>query len=440
MQMGTQMTAIQTEFIRAAIWHGSLAEADSMLGQYPELADASIFTAAILGHAELVSAFLAADPAGVTYTAAPYGGNALVYLCMSKFLRLHPDRSDDFLKTARILLEAGADPNAGFLTTGAFPEFETALYGAAGVAHHEGLTRLLLEFGADPNDGEAVYHSPETDDNGAMKALVETGRLTPESLVLMLIRKHDWHDYPGAKYLLEAGADPNRVWGTTSPFHHALARINHIAFINLLLDHGADPAVACEGITAAARAAREGRADVLETLRKRSIAYVLEGVDRLIEACAFGDAAQVQAMVDTDRAIADQVVSMGGMLLSRFSAGGNAAGIHQLLSLGVAVDEPFAAGDGYWGIPKNSLAIHVAAWLGRPDVVQLLIEAGSPVDTADANGRTPLQLAVRACVDSYWMDRRTPRSVALLLKAGANASGISLPTGYSEVDKLLVAS
>nr|WP_295922859.1 ankyrin repeat domain-containing protein [uncultured Dyadobacter sp.] len=434
------MTDIQTEFIREAIWHGSLAEADSMLGEYPELSGTSIFTAAILGHAELVSAFLAADPAQATSTAAPYGGNALVYLCMSKYLRLHPDRTEAFLKTARILLEAGADPNAGFWTTGAYPEFETALYGAAGVAHHEGLTRLLLEFGADPNDGEAVYHSPETDDNRAMKALVETGQLTPENLVLMLIRKHDWHDYPGAKYLLEAGADPNRIWGTTSPLHHALARINDIAFINLLLDHGADPGVACEGMTAAARAAREGRADVLQMLRKRGISYVLEGADRLIEACAFGDAERVEAIARTDQAIAGKVIFMGGMLLSKFSAGGNAAGVKQLLSLGVEVNEPFTTGDGYWGIPKNSLAIHVAAWLGHPDVVQLLIEAGASVDAADANGRTPLQLAVRACVDSYWMDRRTPRSVALLLKAGANASDIPLPTGYPEVDKLLAAS
>ncbi|MGH9718880.1 MAG: hypothetical protein ACRD8O_01590, partial [Bryobacteraceae bacterium] len=40
------------------------------------------------------------------------------------------------------------------------PEFESALYGAAGVAHHEELTRPL----------------------------VETGKLTPDSLATMLLR------------------------------------------------------------------------------------------------------------------------------------------------------------------------------------------------------------------------------------------------------------
>ena len=31
---------------------------------------------------------------------------------------------------------------------------ESAIYGAAGIAQHEGVTQLLLEYGADPNDEE----------------------------------------------------------------------------------------------------------------------------------------------------------------------------------------------------------------------------------------------------------------------------------------------
>ena len=55
------------------------------------------------------------------------------------------------------------------------------------------------------------YHTPETYDNDALKALVESGRLTADSLSTMLLRKADWHDYDGLKYLLEHGADPNRM-------------------------------------------------------------------------------------------------------------------------------------------------------------------------------------------------------------------------------------
>jgi len=50
-----------------------------------------------------------------------------------------------------------------------------------------------------------------------------------------------------------------------------------------------------------------------------------------------------------------------------------------------------------------------------------------------------LQLAVRACIDSYWKYRRKPDSVAALLAAGARTEGIELPTGYSAIDALLVA-
>ena len=73
-----------------------------------------------------------------------------------------------------------------------------------------------------------------------------------------------------------------------------------------------------------------------------------------------------------------------------------------------------------------------------PATVKLLIERGAPVNAQDGKGRTPLMLAVRACVDSYWKWRRTPESVDALLKAGASLEGIETPCGYDEVDELLV--
>jgi hypothetical protein len=59
------------------------------------------------------------------------------------------------------------------------------------------------------------------------------------------------------------------------------------------------------------------------------------------------------------------------------------------------------------------------------------------VDIPDANSKTPLALAVRACVESYWMWRRTTESIEALLAAGASADNIVFPTGYEEADKLL---
>ncbi|NIJ52503.1 ankyrin repeat domain-containing protein [Dyadobacter arcticus] len=194
-----------------------------------------------------------------------------------------------------------------------------------------------------------------------------------------------------------------------------------------------------EGVTAAARAAREGRSDVLSTFRKRGTAYTLQGIDRLIEACAFGDSELVKRILQTEPGLLTELLSMSGTLLAKFAGTGNVGGVAQLLDLGVEVDAPFQEGDGYFEIPEGSLAIHVAAWHAQPEIIKLLVERGSPIDTPDRNGRSPLQLAVRACVDSYWTDRRTPESVDILLKAGAKADYISLPTGYRAIDELLTS-
>ncbi len=59
------------------------------------------------------------------------------------------------------------------------------------------------------------------------------------------------------------------------------------------------------------------------------------------------------------------------------------------------------------------------------------------MNAKDGKGRTPLMLAVRACVDSYWMERRTPEAVAELLAAGATVDGVKTPCGYDEVDALI---
>jgi ankyrin repeat protein len=105
----------------------------------------------------------------------------------------------------------------------------------------------------------------------------------------------------------------------------------------------------------------------------------------------------------------------------------------------VDVRAPFRDGDGYFDIARDSNALHVAAWRARHDTVRLLIRSGARVNAEDGKGRTPLQLAVRACIDSYWMSRRSPDSVQALLEAGAAVDGIVYPTGYEEVDALLAA-
>jgi ankyrin repeat protein len=436
-------------FIEAAIWHGTLEAAEAILAAHPEIAHSSIHIAAILGDDAAVRRFITADPRNVTKKEAPYDGDALVCLCLSKYLRLDKTRSEAFLRAATALLDAGADPNSGFWSKDEYHEFETALYGAAGVAHHADLTRLLLARGADPNDNETFYHTPETYDNGALKVLVESGKMRPDLLAGMLLRKADWHDYDGMKYLLEHGADPNlmTMWGYTA-LHQALRRDNALRNIELMLDHGADPAIKTVTKIAAhfppvngqrtafAIAAHRGRGDVLEAMERRGIAMEFSGVDRLISACARNDGAALRAIVEREPQLVQELLAHGGTLLAEFSGNDNADGIKQLLDLGVPVDVLYD-GDPYFDIAKNSTSLHVAAWKAWPKTVKLLIERGANVNSQDGKSRTPLLLAVKACVDSYWTSRRTPESVEALLKAGASISGVEYPCGYAEVDALL---
>jgi ankyrin repeat protein len=290
----------------------------------------------------------------------------------------------------------------------------------------------------------------ETYDNTVMKILVESGKLNGESMTTLLLRKTDWHDCEGIKWLLEHGADPNRAtrWGRTA-FHHAVLRDNSSDIFEVLLEHGADPTLVAErpdtrrtagpAMSGVAMAARRGRGDVLELIERRGIPIELEGVERLIAACARHDSAKVKAIAEHEPELARELVAQGGQLLVEFAGVGNTAGLGQLLDLGVEVNAVTEDGDLYFDVAKNSTALHSAAWRAWSSTVKLLIARGASTNVLDAKGRTALALAVRACVDSYWKGRRTPESVEALLKAGATVRGVAYPSGYAEVDELLRA-
>ncbi len=423
---------------------GTLEHAEMILARYPQVAAGNVYTAAILADESAVRGFLSRDPRSATAKGGPHGWDALTYLCFSRYLRLAPARSEAFVRTARALLDAGASAQTGWYEMidhpNPRPTFESAIYGVAGIARHPELTRLLLERGADPNDEETPYHVPEGYDNTVMKIVLESGRLNNMSLVWMLVRKTDRHDEEGLRMVLEHGGDPNtQIKFGDNALHHALRRDNGLWAIELLLDHGADPALqnTRDGRSATAMAARRGRGDVLTLLEQRGIPLDLHGSDRLLAACARAERETISSLVASESHLAQELVAEGGTPLAEFAGNGNVDGLRCLLELGVSAAAPYREGDPYFDIPKDSTALHVAAWRARPFAVKELIQRGAPVNEVDAKGRTALALAVKACVDSYWTNLRSPDSVEALLMAGASVSGIDIPTGYDEIDVLL---
>jgi ankyrin repeat protein len=395
---------------------GTLEHAEMILARYPEVAASNIYAAAVLADAAVVSGFLARDKKSATAKGGPYDWDALTYLCFSRYLRIDKTRSDAFVETARLLLDAGANANTGWFEMidhpNPRPTWESAIYGAAGVAQHAELTRLLLERGADPNDEETPYHVPEGYDNTVMKVMLESGKLNDTSLTWMLLRKTDWHDEKGLFLVLEHGGDPNTVtrFGGNA-LHHALRRDNGLIMIEMLLDHGADPAIRNprDGRSATSMAARKGRGDVLALFKERGIALRLAGVDRLIAACAMSDRDDVKKIASQEPQLVQELLAEGGTLLAEFAGNDNVGGIRCLLKLGVSVGELYREGDPYFDIAKDSTALHVAAWRAWHSAVKALIELGAPVNALDGKGRTALTLAVKAW-GGFFMDlKKNPK-------------------------------
>src|SRR5216683_994253 len=416
---------------------GTLDRAEAILRAHPEVAESDIYVASILGNDAAVQRFLKQGGEGATATGGLYDWDALTYLCFSRYLRLDRARGDGFLRTARLLLEHGASANTGFYSQGHEPDpaFETAIYGASGIARHAELTRLLLAHGADPNDGETPYHVPEGYDNATLEALVESGKVDQAGITTMLHRKHDWHDYQGIEWLLAHGADPNEMsaWGRRA-LHKALDRNNPVRFVELLLDRGADPKLPTKnGMSAVVVAARMGRGDVLDLFARRGISIELEGEDALLAACAHADEAGARAIVQRAPGIVASIEREDPGIVADVASAGNTAAVRLMLDLGFSA----ASRTRRAGAP-NDTALHGAIWRSRHETAKLLVERGAPLEVTNDRGETPLSYAVRALVQSEWPAQRSPETVAMLLDAGARVESVTLfPSGVEEVDELL---
>jgi ankyrin repeat protein len=371
---------------RSAHASGTLDAAEAILAAHPQVAGDDLLVAAILGDSGAVSRLLAFDAARATARGGPYGWDALTYLCFSQYLRLRP--TEGFVGAAEALLDAGADPDTGFFEAEHEPDptFESALYGAAGVAHHADLTRLLLARGADPNlGGEVAYHAPEGFDNEAMQVVVESGRLASDGLTAMLHRKLDWTDLDGVRWLLEHGADANAVspWGDRA-LHHALARDNALPLLEVLLDFGADPILGAprwQSRSAVAIAARAGRADALELFRRRGYAGELDGDDAFFAALARGDRSAALAFAAGEPGIDRLEGAQPGVVATLAGAGNTVA-------LALALD---------LGFPASADALSLAVWRERTGCVRELLTRGVPVSS------DVLALAERALTEtSEW--------------------------------------
>ena len=159
------------------------AEARALLDAHPDLPAASIHAAAAAADARAVAAHLAGDRHAARREGGTFGWPPLLYLTYSRLDRAADEAA--VLGVARLLLDAGADPDSGFLWHGLATPF-TALTGAFGGGeggivdqphhpHARALARLLLDAGADPNDGQTLYNRMFEPDDSHLVLLFEHG-------------------------------------------------------------------------------------------------------------------------------------------------------------------------------------------------------------------------------------------------------------------------
>ena len=241
----------------------------------------------------------------------------------------------------------------------------TALLFSARVGDLES-AKLLIAAGADPNETAA-------DGTSALVVGAHSGR------------------GPVAAFLLEKGANPNTAGAGYAALHIAALR-GDAELVKALLEHGADPNILLEKSTTQRRAGP----DVF-------LPVTLIGGTPFLVAAKYGWADVMRALAaaggNTRVVLKDGLTSLiAAAAPDKPGEHGQDAPVpydeqHALEAVKAALDfgcDVNAAG------PAGDTALHVAASRGYSSVIQLLVERGARLDSKNARGQTPLQIALAA--------------------------------------------
>jgi ankyrin repeat protein len=358
-----------------ADYPGRLQEADGLLAARPELATADVFTMAATGAADALVATLASDREAAERQGGPFRWEPLLYLTYARLRRPAP-----YVDAARVLLDHGADPNAGFLWDGLTSPF-TALTGAFGggegdqPAHPHGLAlaRLLLERGADANDAQTLYNrglgGSWSDDTEHLELLFEFGLGSGDG--------GPWKARLGPT--LQSPAQMLRDELATAALRGGPRRAR------LLLAHGAEvdgigghPAF--HGRTPYELALLHGHTEVADILSAAGATAQLHDDERLLAAFMRGDAEAV-AGFPADAVGRARAVHPG--LINHAAEHRSVAAVRLLAGLGWDVNHR-----------ARTTPLHDAAWNDDVAMARTLIELGAdPSITDTEHEATPLGFA-----------------------------------------------
>lgn len=261
------------------------ARAVELLAAHPHLPGDDVTVAATVGDVVALRAHVSADRAAAVREVGPFRWAPLLYVVYSRVPQQDP------VAAASLLLDAGADPDSGYLWQGLATPF-TALTGVFGEGEAgpgrqprhprwRELAELLLDRGADPNDRQALYNRMFGRDDSHLELLLDHGlgrhasevwaqRLTTpgETVEEMLDRQVRWARDHGLDerlaLLARHGLVPDGSFGV--PAVPTIHRARTPEAVRAAADSGADLDALHEGRTAAHQAAFLGDVALLEAL------------------------------------------------------------------------------------------------------------------------------------------------------------------------------
>jgi ankyrin repeat protein len=347
---------------------GRFSEAGRLLGEHPGLAADTIHAAAALGDAALVSRHLDRQPQLLERKGGPYDWPPLLYAAYARI----PGRSS--LPAARVLMEHGADPNAFFLDhgqyrftalTGVFGEGEAGKVRQPPHPECDAFARLLLDAGADPNDSQALYNTMFEPDDSCLKLLLEYG-LTAAHTNNWLVRE-----------------DGNLVANAQTVFDYQLAWASEKGMfdrVRLLVEHGADVNRVVNGRTLFEWASMGGERELaMYLVRKGAVAVRLKPEDWLYRRIVAGDTPVDELMRTADGLdIPAALWSAHPAMLHDAAGADERARVRRMLALGLDVNAM-----------TSRTPLHEAALHGHLDMAKLLIDHGADTTIRDPHFHSP---------------------------------------------------
>jgi ankyrin repeat protein len=364
-------------------------QARQLLAAHPAFPATSLPAAAATSDVAAVQSGLESEPSSARAEGGPYGWEPLMYLA---YARHDPDVSENaVLTTARLLLDHGADPNAGYLWHG-MPSPFTVLTGVFGSGelgsarqpahpHAAALASLLLDAGADPNDGQALYNRQFEEDDSHLELLLARGLGRGDG--------GPWRARLGPAIDTPTELVRRQLWW-------AIVR-GMEARVRLLVRHGVDFRTPystddgrvrwvrpTDGLTPAEVAVWSGSGDVASYLVEQGAPPpALDEPKAFIAAALAAD----RAAVDKVRGFADQARADRPGLVVWAAARRKVEAIPLLVDLGFDVSAL-----GRSDVPLDDpweTALHAAASQGDTELIRLLLRLGADPNVRDARFDAP---------------------------------------------------